>query len=771
MSQALSNQLASVMLRLDDLEARLTRVEAALPRATRPAAQAAPPPVTRPATHAPPPPPPKAPPQVPARAPATAPPASRPVAATPAPRDSSGWEALVGGWWFAILGACIVVAGLGFGVKFAWDQGWLRLSELARVLLVAGFGTVLVGAGEFVLRRWGRPAAVGLFGAGLGALYLAGWSASGAFELVSRETSFLLLVVVAVLGCVIAVRGGMLSMAIVGLLGGYAAPMLANAPDASPFALPPYVAMLLVVGVGLAWWRPRFAAARVVAWSCTALWATVWFIWEGEHLPLAAIGYAALLWLIYHADAYRRVSTSDRAARAMAAGPEGEPRTRLTFWQSVLLLGSAAWTAWAALLTSIGASVWDVCPPWMPIAGLGVASALAGFVLAGHLRVFTERPRTAGERFGAVLMVQAGGLLIAAIAVGIPNGYVQAASWLTIGLAACTAARWVRSRGLTAYGLVVLAFATGRVALGVLMMPGGPRFEPVGLVLTPLAGLAAATGLSWIAAAVLSDWRPRGVRTPSAWALPAVFGACLVGVSVAHNDAHGLALCAAWALLGLGFIAAGAAWKRTGLEFGGFVGLAFAALFWLGSLASKDWDARTPGPGMDIALWTGLLITAWAFGAWLVARRLWLARGWRIVAVVPLGVLALLMLWASTSAEVARSASILATESTAERGAVSLWWGLFAVGLLVGGAVGKSSAVRWGGLGLMLVAACKAVLFDLAAVHPAVRAASFLGLGVLMLAVGVVYTRAVFVRNARRRTPVSSMPQQTTTIEEDRGDA
>ena len=51
--------------------------------------------------------------------------------------------------------------------------------------------------------------------------------------------------------------------------------------------------------------------------------------------------------------------------------------------------------------------------------------------------------------------------------------------------------------------------------------------------------------------------------------------------------------------------------------------------------------------------------------------------------------------------------------------------------------------LRYAGLGLLAIAALKAVLFDLASVSAVWRAMSFLILGLLMLGVGVGYARAM----------------------------
>jgi uncharacterized membrane protein len=103
---------------------------------------------------------------------------------------------------------------------------------------------------------------------------------------------------------------------------------------------------------------------------------------------------------------------------------------------------------------------------------------------------------------------------------------------------------------------------------------------------------------------------------------------------------------------------------------------------------------------------------------------------------------AIALLLSSTSLEIARIAGVMSSEPTARRAAVSIWWGLVAVGLIVAGFWRKIPAARHVGLGLLAVATAKAMVFDLSTVPPIWRVASFVGLGLLMLGVAVGYARA-----------------------------
>jgi hypothetical protein len=126
-----------------------------------------------------------APPVAPARVPAAAhPPVAPPTAMTtrpgaaPSPRPArpqqrASLEVVIGGKWMAWVGSISVVLAAAFAVVVGVQRGWWgSLSAELRCLLIGGFGTALIVGGEVALRRIGKAASVGLFGAGLGILYL-----------------------------------------------------------------------------------------------------------------------------------------------------------------------------------------------------------------------------------------------------------------------------------------------------------------------------------------------------------------------------------------------------------------------------------------------------------------------------------------------------------------------------------------------------------------------------------------------------------------------
>lgn len=743
--------------RLDDLDRRLARLESAVlgtrpetrVSVPRPAPTPAPPPVVPPAPVRA-----EAPPRAVGAATAGAPPAppvvpgakTRAQAAgrreAPKPRDPVTLERLIGGRWFAAIGAVAITIGLALALKLAWDAGYLHLPPIGRVLAVAAFGVLLLGAGEVVLRRLGRAASAGFFGAGVGALFVAAYGAYALYELVGPVPAFALMACASGVGVLVAVRADLVSIGVLGLVGAYLAPLLAPSPDASAWALPVYLAGLTAVGVGLAWWRRRFGAVRAFAWVATVLVGTLWLGRFAEDAPWVALAFVVAAWAGFHAE---------RALAVRPRGPEPEAATDepavapVTAAEIGNLVGGLLLTAWACVSAWVLVDRVLAQPGWLVPAGFAVASMLGAVVLAGLISPLRETPRTAGERLGVTLMAQAGALLFAAVALAL-SGWVETLTWTAMGVAAIAAGRAVRARALDAYGLILLGFGTARAVLFELAMGMHEHgHHALGLVLTPWTALLAGTAVALVVAARLL------VRGEGGWAIAARAIAALAFVlallGLAHPEAAARSVLFAWLGVSVLWALAGRAERVLLLHRVAPVGLLAALGAWGVAELEPMWSSSHAAPGLHPGLWEAVVI---AVAAGVLGRLAGWARGPRSGAMrLAPAVGGAVLLFVATTLEVARSAEILLTDESVRAGAVSLWWGVCGVGALVFGVVRKIPAARWVGLGLMLVAIGKVVIVDLAGTSPAVRVASFLGLGVLMIAVAAGYLR---VAGARRRS-------------------
>ncbi len=124
------------------------------------------------------------------------------------------------------IGVLLSLIGLGFLLGVALDQGWITLSIEVRHVLVAAFGVLLLVVGW---RVRGRNPIYGLSlqGGGIAVLYLTTYVAHAVYDLLPASAAAAAVVIVTVGAGVLAVLEDARSLAVLGIIGGFLAPVLA----------------------------------------------------------------------------------------------------------------------------------------------------------------------------------------------------------------------------------------------------------------------------------------------------------------------------------------------------------------------------------------------------------------------------------------------------------------------------------------------------------------------------------------------------------------
>jgi uncharacterized membrane protein len=97
----------------------------------------------------------------------------------------------------------------------------------------------------------------------------------------------------------------------------------------------------------------------------------------------------------------------------------------------------------------------------------------------------------------------------------------------------------------------------------------------------------------------------------------------------------------------------------------------------------------------------------------------------------------------------------------AETYSYSVGWILYGVALLAAGIVTGGAALRYASLAVIVLAVGKVFIVDTSALTGLYRVASFLGLGISLLAIGYAYQRFVFRREPAPLAAVTPPPTQS----------
>jgi len=377
----------------------------------------------------------------PAATPSTVPPARLPAAAG----KKTDVEAILGGKWLYYLGILALVFAVAFFLKYAFDNDWI--GPRGRV----GIGILLGGAmfplSDWLLHRSYRYFSEGITGLGSAVLYLSIWSGWHYYALFSQPAAFALMIVITGLTAAVAVGRNSERIAVLAVAGGALTPLLVSTGQNAETTLFSYLFILGVAMLAISWikgwkWLPpiQFAATLIYFWGW---YASFYARYELE----TTLAFAAIFFALF------------AALPAVRSTREGE----LSPAETAVVIANAL-----HFLIALRCILWPEYRWGLALAVLALAAA--------HL--FAERalPARSGKNVRVARTIYAGlALTFATVAIPILlDGKWITIAWAVEGAALVWSGLRVRSRGLRAAGMVLLAIAAIRLAA--LPIPGGATF-------------------------------------------------------------------------------------------------------------------------------------------------------------------------------------------------------------------------------------------------------------------------------------------------------
>jgi uncharacterized membrane protein len=229
--QQCEEHITALQGQLSTLQEKFTRVAALL--ATQPAdhgrtaaaprSEAAPPvPATSPADHG-----------------STAPAAVAPPAK---PRARRHTEVRIGQRWLLVGGIAMTILGIGFFLKYAFEQNWV--GPAGRILLGYLAAGAFLAAGEWSRRRQAATFGLYLIGGGIATLYLSTFAAYQLYGLLGQVPAFGFMVLVTIFAGLLALFYDAKWLAVMGLIGGFLTPVILSTGQDQQIVLMIYMTML-----------------------------------------------------------------------------------------------------------------------------------------------------------------------------------------------------------------------------------------------------------------------------------------------------------------------------------------------------------------------------------------------------------------------------------------------------------------------------------------------------------------------------------------------
>ena len=496
--------------------------------------------------------------------------------------DSVDLEFLLGGRGLLLIAVAALVLAVGFFVKEAIERGWI--GPTIRVLLGGGVGIAAVIAGERIRAVGYRTYGLWLSAGGFAGIYLSIWAAAALYALVPMAVGFSMMVaVVAVAGALGLLRSSE-SFVALALLGGYLAPILLPAEDASMLFSLSYLGALSATGLWVSYravW-PYLATVSILGGVLMPL------LTQGEpHLHgVYLVALVAFALIVARRREWREVSLLAVLIGWIAYWPGAHA------WEiSGLAYSSYAGALWlASLIAVLGVS------DWRPAAASSLSDEPA--LTTSENRIY--------ESCGFVVTFFPPWAFFLSAQVGVENsGWAEWQGEIALALGALLGVFYILQAVTGGPGQGV-AGRSWRAALGLAFLIGAPVVQWSGAA---LARVWLLEGLAFTVAGVrLKTWEARAAGL-TAFTLAAL---AYWGI-VADRSASATAFIGLWALTGLCTIIGLAFWSFAAQRVDkpklwesslrpvvlGFAGLLF--LVWGTLEIHYFWDALADGDGSNLA--------------------------------------------------------------------------------------------------------------------------------------------------------------------------
>ncbi|HEY1684277.1 MAG TPA: DUF2339 domain-containing protein [Tepidisphaeraceae bacterium] len=632
-------------------------------------------------------------------------------------------EATIGKNLSSWIGAFLLLLGVCFFLKYAWDHQWIHPTPMMRMLAGVAAGVIVALLGEWTFRRRMKSLAGSCFGAAI-AIIMASFFAGAVYFPVGQRPidmtgAFAAVGVTTLLGIGIALRASDPTPAVIALLGAYLCPFILNTGQDESLNFLLYVTLVTVLGWGLDIFRWRWAAVRIVA--CLGAWAS-YVAWQGDignhHRNLAVI-FAAVFYFAFLADFFFSAQRLNRRRSEAITLSLHNTLAVLSVVSTAFAFNAFYQTLHAQSLPEVGAAV----------VLLAIWQLLAALLLdACPLKLMSY--------------FQAAALISLAIPLLLDHFAITLA-WAIMSLVVCITARVLNLRWVYRWSISLWLLAVGRLLFD------DQFHDPLWIAWFSLGALPISAGLlmAWGLAAqahVIANLYPAIVRPakrdPILPPILAIAGTFLfLGSKLIHGHSAEWTFSALiWTVLLLALepiLQLDYAWHILGLLMA--ICVKWAIIDSIIPLVNT-WDAAggsAPLPFINHSALAGLFLIALLIFCVFRLRdqsRITLSGMYTWIGMV---------LFLFVSIEACRCVDCLASHPDAiiKQVTLSILWALIGLVSVMVGFLRKWVGLRYAALTLLGITLLKILIVDMADVEAIWRIVSFLAVGLLLLAVSYIY--------------------------------
>ncbi|MGD9506208.1 MAG: DUF2339 domain-containing protein [Syntrophobacteraceae bacterium] len=175
------------------------------------------------------------------------------------------------------IGVLVLFFGVALLLQYAAERSWLPMEARLTGAALGGLSLLILG---WRLRLSRRGYALVLQGGAVGVLHITTFAALRLYGFLPPGLAFTLLIALTVLSCILAVLQDSKALAVLGVLGGFLAPILTSTGEGSHVALFSYYALLNAGILGIAWfkaWRMLNLVGHISTFGIASAWGASYY--------------------------------------------------------------------------------------------------------------------------------------------------------------------------------------------------------------------------------------------------------------------------------------------------------------------------------------------------------------------------------------------------------------------------------------------------------------------------------------------------------------
>ncbi len=185
----------------------------------------------------------------------------------------SNLEIRFGQKWLLIIGIVLTIFGVGYYLKYSFEQGWIGPS--GRVAMSYLFGIAFLFTANKLIQKKFRRLGLYIYGGGIAMLYSATFAGFQLYRLFNSTLSMVLMILITLLVSALSIFYNTKWLAVLGLVGGFLTPILLSTGQDNQVALMVYM-VVLNSGLLIIAFQKKWELLNALGFSFTYLLFSTW---------------------------------------------------------------------------------------------------------------------------------------------------------------------------------------------------------------------------------------------------------------------------------------------------------------------------------------------------------------------------------------------------------------------------------------------------------------------------------------------------------------